>query len=274
MNTKKTAAVLTAVLLLFTSGCTVAKFESPEQAKQKAEEKNRLSVQSATVAPQSMLADELAFTRTLETSGGVQLASYTAYVPQFVTGGAKTTVFERLNAFYHDEYDVFEEDCTLFFNYVKQSYGDKWDSTTAEKAKPQSTTFTYEMLDAPEAYISFMRTFETTDAAGASETRYYGEVFDRETGWRLKFADLFGANTTKAESLLMEQLKAWCDANKLSFDTAETLTAAELTDEFAVTQTELIVCIDPFALSADDGAGHLCRLPLSAFQDLMGAVSQ
>lgn len=271
-NLKSVSAVFAAVILLFLSGCTVAKFESQEQVKQKEEDKNHMVAQSAAVVPQDMLADDLAFEQELRTSKGVLLATYTAHVPQFKTDGAKSTVFERLNAFYKEEYEVFSEDCTLFFNYVKQSYGDKWDSVTAEKAKPQTTEFTYEMVDAPAQYISFVRTFQTTDSAGVAETRHYGEVFDRETGWRLKFSDLFGTQAPQAQTRLMEQLKAWCTENGLTYETEGTLTADDLTGEFAASQTELIVCLEPFALSTDDSTGRLCRLPLSAFEDLMGAA--
>lgn len=125
------------------------------------------------------------------------------------------------------------------------------------------------MLTAGEKTVSFVREYRYTDRSGAETLHYFAEVFDYSTGWKLKFSDLMGQGTAEAEAELINQLDKWCQQNGLAFDEKDSVSAESLVEEFAVTEDELILCLNPFVLSADDGAGRLARLPLSAFSQWM-----
>lgn len=255
-------------LALTLNGCTLLRFEPMEEAQQKEEDQNRIIMQSSAVPIEEMVADDLVFERTMTTDSGIVLAQYTARLPQFVEDGAKSGTFANINDYYAEEFEGFEADCEWVFLTLQQELGAGWNNITDER-QPVVSTFDYEMLTAGEKTVSFVREYRYTDRSGAETLHYFAEVFDYSTGWKLKFSDLMGQGTAEAEAELINQLDKWCQQNGLAFDEKDSVSAESLVEEFAVTEDELILCLNPFVLSADDGAGRLARLPLSAFSQWM-----
>lgn len=250
------------------SGCTLFRFESMEDAQQKEEDKNRLAAQSTEVTPESMVADDLVFERTMETKSGIVLASYEAHVPQFVEDGAKNGVFQNINEFYRQEFEAFDADCEWVFSTRQTELGPGWNNIVEERPAVTSM-FGYEMQQMGDRYLSFVRDHVYTDSTGRRTVHYYAEVFDLTTGWKVRFADLFGEHLNDAKAAILDGLDAWCEKNELAFDTRDTLSVDALIEEFALDENELVLCLEPFALSADDGEGRMARLPLSDFSQWM-----
>ena len=250
--------------LLALNGCTLLRFEPMEEAQQKEEDQNRIMVQSSSVPIEDMVAEDLVFERTMTTDSGIVLASYTARLPQFIEDGAKNGTFQNINDYYAEEFKGFEADCDWVFLTLQEELGAGWNNITDER-QPVTSTFDYEMLTAGEKTISFVREYRYTDRSGAETVYYFAEVFDYSTGWKLKFSDLMGENAADAGAELLNQLDKWCQDNGLAFDERDNVSADSLVEEFAVTEDALILCLNPFVLSADDGEGRLAYLPLSAF---------
>ncbi len=258
--------LLLALLLL--GGCTLSRFEPMEEAQQKEEDKNRLMVQAAEVSPESMTADDLVFERVMKSDSGVVLASYEARVPQFVEDGAKSGVFQNINAFYKQEFEAFAADCEWVFLTLQKELGAGWNNIVEER-QAVTSVFDYETQTVDGRYLSVVRDYVYTDSAGRSTVHYYAELFDLSTGWKLKFADLFGKNAAEAQAAVIDELAAWCEKNGLAFDTRESIAADQLLAEFTLQENELVLCLEPFALSADDAEGRVAHLPLSAFAGWM-----
>ena len=129
------AALLTFLLL---GGCTLFEFEPMEEVQQKEEDKRQLAVQSTEVEPESMMADDLVFERSMKTDSGVVLASYEAHLPQFAEDGAKSGVFQNINEFYQQEFEAFSADCDWVFLTLQEELGSGWNNITDER-QPVST---------------------------------------------------------------------------------------------------------------------------------------
>ena len=256
------------MLTLALNGCTLLRFEPMEEAQQKEEDQNRIIAQASSVPIEDMVAEDLVFERAMTTDSGVVLAQYTARLPQFVEDGAKSGALQNINDYYADELEGFEADCEWVFQTLQQELGAGWNNITDER-QPVTSTFDYEMLTAGEKTVSFIREYRYTDRSGAETVHYFAEVFDYATGWKLKFSDIMGENTAEAETELLSQLDKWCQDNGLAFDEKDSISVDSLAEEFAITDDELILCLNPFTLSADDGEGRLARLPLSAFSQWM-----
>lgn len=256
------AALLTFLLL---GGCTLFEFEPMEEVQQKEADKTQLAVQSTEVEPESMMADDLVFERSMKTDSGVVLASYEARLPQFAEDGAKSGVFQNINEFYQQEFEAFSADCDWVFLTLQEELGAGWNNITDER-QPVTTEFGYEMFTLGDQYLSIVRDYTYTDTAGRQSIYYFAEVFDLATGWRLSFDTLFGDNADEAAGAAVEGLAGWCEQNGLAFDTRETISADAVVQEFALSDDEAIFCLEPFALSAGDAQGRLIRLPLSLFQ--------
>ena len=266
MNITKICRYIALLLsLLLLGGCTLFEFEPMEEVQQKEEDKTQLAVQSAEVEPETMVTDALVFERTMATDSGVVLASYEAHLPQFAEDGAKSGVFQNINEFYQQEFEAFSADCDWIFLTLQEELGAGWNNITDER-QPVTAEFGYEMFTLGEQYLSIVRDYTYTDTAGRQSVYYFAEVFDLATGWRLSFDTLFGDNTADAKTAVIEGLAGWCEENSLAFDTRETISADAVVEEFAMTDDEIIFCLEPFALSADDAQGRLVRLPLSGFE--------
>lgn len=255
------------VLLIFAllGGCTIFEFEPMDEAQQKEEDKTQLAVQSSSVAPETMVADDLVFERTMETDSGILLASYEAHVPQFIEDGAKSGVFKNINDFYKQEAEAFSADCDWIFLTLQEELGAGWNNITEER-QPVTAEFGYEMMTMGEQYLSFVRDYVYTDTAGRQSVYYFAEVFDFSTGWRLNFDSLFGDHAADAKTAILDGLTEWCESNSLAFDMQDSVSADMLVQEFALSDDELVLCLEPFTLSADDAQGRMVRLPLSDFE--------
>lgn len=256
-----------AILLLFMllGGCTIFEFEPMDEAQQKEQDKTQLAVQSSSVDAESMVADDLVFERTMKTDSGIVLASYEAHVPQFVEDGAKSGVFQNINDFYEQESEAFAADCDWIFLTLQEELGAGWNNITEER-QAVTVQFGYQMLSEGNQYLSFVRDYVYTDTAGRQSTYYFAEVFDFNTGWLLNFDTLFGDHAADAKTAVLEGLAEWCESNELAFDTQDSVSADMLVQEFALGDDELVLCLEPFTLSADDAQGRMVRLPLSDFK--------
>ncbi|MEG0020753.1 MAG: hypothetical protein RR728_09410 [Oscillospiraceae bacterium] len=253
------------VLMLSISGCTVARFEPMDEAKQKEENKNMLTTLSQPVDPLEMQAEDLKLEEKLDTNFGITLATYTAAAPQFKTDGAKSTVFTKINEFYTQEFAAFNQDSQRFFNIVKQQTGAKW--ADVKVALPvQSCAFSYELLKGTDKTIAVLRSYINDDGKGNVINYYFADAFDNETGWKLKFDDIFVKDAPGAREMLLTKISEWCETQKLMYDGLSSLSDDQLLGEIAVDKSELVVCLEPFALSADDGLGRVIRLPMSDFE--------
>ena len=268
MKKQAMSCLAAACCAIFLCGCSMMPFQSVEENQKKSESVSTLSTGSAPVSPADLVGKDLEIKNTLSSSTGVVLATYHASLPQFKAEGAKSSSYKLINDYYETEFEAFNKDCDSFFQMVKKDLGNNWQQITSP-VPVQITDYSYELQNSSEKYVSVIRSYNFTDRTGQQTTYYYGDVFSTETGWRLKMDDLFGKNTAKAKKALEEQLKSWCKQNGIDENTVSKLDLNGLTEEFSLTSKDLVLCVEPFALSSNDKSGRIIKLPLSAFSQWM-----
>lgn len=240
-------------------------FETAEDAKKKQEEAQDLLASVKQVNVADMEAQPLSISRELKNSEDSVLAVYSVELPQFCEDGAKSTAFKRINEEYQAEFYAYSQDCESFFNLVKGYYGDDFD-TVSVKEPLFSIDFTYSITDAPDKYISIIRTYAMADDEG--QTEYYSaQVFLSDNGWALELSDLFGSYYETATKAVLDGIEDWCELNGIVRDNLEELTIDDFADDFCISKDSLIFLIDPFTLATADNESHIIELPLSDFEE-------
>lgn len=260
----KMLLLLLSVSLL--SGCTLIPFEDPEAQKQKALEaatKVEISLPNA----KEMQESDRTYRRELKSKSGLVLATYEARMPSFSTTGEHSAVFERINEHYQGEFEACRLDCDSLFEAVKRQYGEEWEVLESVENVVQ-VTYTYRLLDAPEAYICIEKVYTSVSSGGVSTARHYPDVFLAENGWRLSFDGLFGYNAEQAGQRVLDGIARWCESNQVPCEKLSGLSAQTFTEYYAIDTESLIFHIEPFLLSTNDGKSYVVELPISGYADL------
>lgn len=244
-------------------GCAVGGFRQPEQAQPEAP----APAENGQAAPAAYQAEDLLYEKKLNLPSGGQAALYRALLPQFQAEGEKTPILEKINRHYREELTVLQQDCESYFNQIKASYGENWQSAQ-QPTRDYRVEFTYQVRQAAGDRISLSRTYRYLDVNGKEKTVYSAETFDCTTGWLMKLADLF-ADPQRAEQALREQIQLWIEENQVENVSAEDFSFQKQDSAFAISQDTLYLCLDESAVSTESAGGHLAEIPLQSLKDLL-----
>ncbi len=274
--TRPLLALLLGLSLLLCTGCsTLFPYESPEDQKNQEGLQNNLTGDPSgdskkdPIDIQTLQSDDLVYTNTLRNSAGSILATYTGRVPTFRAPIGYAVSFQRINEHFQVQYNAFREDCEAYFNRVKKHYGDSWDTVVVTETLFQ-TDVSYQLFRAPEHYLS-MEFIYATCLDGETKTTYQlGEVLLLDTGWVLQAAELFGSHLADAQSRILADVTQWAVARGvLAEGVAITFTAEDLLQNFALTDSQIVLYLDPYTLSSSDSASYVVRLDLADYADLI-----
>lgn len=269
-------ALIVCICLLLSTGCsTLFPYESPEEQKQQNDAQNggmgntSGDIKGDAIDLQALRSDDLVYTNTLRNSAGSVLATYTGRVPTFLAPSGYAVPFQRINEHFQVQHQAFSEDCEAYFNRVKKHYGDKWDTVTVTETVFH-TTISYQLFQSPKHYLSLDFTYNTCLDGKNTVSYHLGEVLLLDTGWVLQAAELFGSHLADAQARILSDVTKWAVNNSiLTEGMTVTFTAEQLLKNFALTETQLLLYLDPYTLSARDNASHVIRLDLKNYADLI-----
>lgn len=219
------AALVWAMLAAVLSGCTLLKFDDPADVKKDQEVQVTPDTKAEPIDPASILdSEKLTMDEQLTDASGKVVAVYKAALPYFSNEAGDAAV-DSINQYYEEEFSQLKDDKDRFFGIV----GEK----PAESGEPRSSIISYELLDAPQGYVSVLRCYEGLDTLGAQQENYFCEVFSASTGWKLRFSDIFGENRDKAMTCLREEIEQWCFENDYDAKWLYNADDATISDNFA-----------------------------------------
>ena len=275
---KPCCALFLGLTLLLNTGCsTLFPYASPEEQQQQDQQQNAGGSGSGTAQKdpinlQALQSDDLLYSNTLRNSAGSVLATYTGRVPAFLAPGGYAAAFQRINEHFQVQYDAFHEDCQAYFNRVKQFYGDDWNTVTVD-APVFNTYVSYELLKSPDHYLSLEYQYSTCLNGKDPVTYRLGEVMLIDTGWVLQAAELFGSKLDEAKIRIVEDVRNWgIKKGHLSQDVTTTFTAETLLKNFTLTETKLVLYLDPYVLSTGDSNSYMVKLDLANYADLITGI--
>ncbi len=262
-------SILMSLLLL--SGCATLGFESVEEQQQREEDAAQLAQNKEDVDPADMQQGAAHISNTLQNSVGAVLATYEVTAPQFDESGNKSTVFARINEYYAQELATYEQDCQGFFEYVKQSYGEEWD-TAAVQGAPYSVTFSFALVPSDADYISIESTYLMRDNQGVEQSYTGADVFFATNGWKADFVDLVDSTRlSEVYARTLAQVEAWCVLEGVVYTPSEALTGEALTEHFSIRGDQLVLLVEPFVLSTEDAVSREIAIDLSHYKDYLVA---
>ena len=257
-NRKLLAVVWLLVLSMGLSGCTLLQFDDPAEIKQQEEELEKQQNITLPDAQALLKPDKLVMDEHLTSEDGADLAVYQAEFPWFEAG--EYAALQNINSYYEGEFSHLASDKDRFFRLVEEKPSNAL----------RSSTFSYELLDAPAGYIAILRAFESVDTLGSTGKIYTCDLFEATTGWKLKFSDLFGAQEKAALGQLRTDLATWC-ADK-SYDAAwlDGLTDDLLTQNITLSTETLYVGFDRTVVP---GGETLIELDLTPYTGWLKTVT-
>jgi hypothetical protein len=177
--------------------------------------------------------------------------------------------FQRINEHFRIQFNAFQQDCEAYFNRVKQHYGKNWDTVTVTDT-PFKTSVTCQMFAAPAHYMSMEFVYSTCLDGETQKIYRLGEVLLLDTGWVLQAEELFGSKYAEAQSRVLADVTQWAvEKNIIAAGSVVTFTADALLKNFALTQTQLVLYLDAYCLSASDRSAHVVYLDLEDYADLI-----
>lgn len=266
------AAVLLSFSLLLCTGCSsLFPYESPEDQQQNNQNNFGPSTdeKDTPIDIDAIRSDDLVYTATLRNSAGSVLATYEGSVPTFLAPSGYAVSFQRINEHFRVQFNAFQQDCEAYFNRVKQHYGKNWDTVTVTDT-PFKTSVTCQMFAAPAHYMSMEFVYSTCLDGETQKIYRLGEVLLLDTGWVLQAEELFGSKYAEAQSRVLADVTQWAvKKNIIPAGSVVTFTADMLLKNFALTQTQLVLYLDAYSLSASDRSAHVVYLDLEDYADLI-----
>jgi hypothetical protein len=266
------AAVLLSFSLLLCTGCSsLFPYESPEDQQQNNQNNFGPSTdeKDTPIDIDAIRSDDLVYTATLRNSAGSVLATYEGSVPTFLAPSGYAVSFQRINEHFRIQFNAFQQDCEAYFNRVKQHYGKNWDTVTVTDT-PFKTSVTCQMFAAPAHYMSMEFVYSTCLDGETQKIYRLGEVLLLDTGWVLQAEELFGSKYAEAQSRVLADVTQWAvEKNIIAAGSVVTFTADALLKNFALTQTQLVLYLDAYCLSASDRSAHVVYLDLEDYADLI-----
>ena len=266
------AAVLLSFSLLLCTGCSsLFPYESPEDQQQNNQNNFGPSTdeKDTPIDIDAIRSDDLVYTATLRNSAGSVLATYEGSVPTFLAPSGYAVSFQRINEHFRIQFNAFQQDCEAYFNRVKQHYGKNWDTVTVTDT-PFKTSVTCQMFAAPAHYMSMEFVYSTCLDGETQKIYRLGEVLLLDTGWVLQAEELFGSKYAEAQSRVLADVTQWAvEKNIIPAGSVVTFTADMLLKNFALTQTQLVLYLDAYSLSASDRSAHVVYLDLEDYADLI-----
>ena len=266
------AAVLLSFSLLLCTGCSsLFPYESPEDQQQNNQNNFGPSTdeKDTPIDIDAIRSDDLVYTATLRNSAGSVLATYEGSVPTFLAPSGYAVSFQRINEHFRVQFNAFQQDCEAYFNRVKQHYGKNWDTVTVTDT-PFKTSVTCQMFAAPAHYMSMEFVYSTCLDGETQKIYRLGEVLLLDTGWVLQAEELFGSKYAEAQSRVLADVTQWAvEKNIIPAGSVVTFTADTLLKNFALTQTQLVLYLDAYSLSASDRSAHVVYLNLEDYADLI-----
>ena len=266
------AAVLLSFSLLLCTGCSsLFPYESPEDQQQNNQNNFGPSTDEKDIPIDidAIRSDDLVYTATLRNSAGSVLATYEGSVPTFLAPSGYAVSFQRINEHFRVQFNAFQQDCEAYFNRVKQHYGKNWDTVTVTDT-PFKTSVTCQMFAAPAHYMSMEFVYSTCLDGETQKIYRLGEVLLLDTGWVLQAEELFGSKYAEAQSRVLADVTQWAvEKNIIPAGSVVTFTADMLLKNFALTQTQLVLYLDAYSLSASDRSAHVVYLDLEDYADLI-----
>ena len=266
------AAVLLSFSLLLCTGCSsLFPYESPEDQQQNNQNNFGPSTDEKDIPIDidAIRSDDLVYTATLRNSAGSVLATYEGSVPTFLAPSGYAVSFQRINEHFRVQFNAFQQDCEAYFNRVKQHYGKNWDTVTVTDT-PFKTSVTCQMFAAPAHYMSMEFVYSTCLDGETQKIYRLGEVLLLDTGWVLQAEELFGSKYAEAQSRVLADVTQWVvEKNIIPAGSVVTFTADTLLKNFALTQTQLVLYLDAYSLSASDRSAHVVYLDLEDYADLI-----
>lgn len=266
------AAVLLSFSLLLCTGCSsLFPYESPEDQQQNNQNNFGPSTdeKDTPIDIDAIRSDDLVYTATLRNSAGSVLATYEGSVPTFLAPSGYAVSFQRINEHFRVQFNAFQQDCEAYFNRVKQHYGKNWDTVTVTDT-PFKTSVTCQMFAAPAHYMSMEFVYSTCLDGETQKIYRLGEVLLLDTGWVLQAEELFGSKYAEAQSRVLADVTQWAvEKNIIPAGSVVTFTADMLLKNFALTQTQLVLYLDAYSLSASDRSAHVVYLDLEDYADLI-----
>ena len=266
------AAVLLSFSLLLCTGCSsLFPYESPEDQQQNNQNNFGPSTDEKDIPIDidAIRSDDLVYTATLRNSAGSVLATYEGSVPTFLAPSGYAVSFQRINEHFRVQFNAFQQDCEAYFNRVKQHYGKNWDTVTVTDTLFK-TSVTCQMFAAPAHYMSMEFVYSTCLDGETQKIYRLGEVLLLDTGWVLQAEELFGSKYAEAQSRVLADVTQWVvEKNIIPAGSVVTFTADTLLKNFALTQTQLVLYLDAYSLSASDRSAHVVYLDLEDYADLI-----
>ena len=266
------AAVLLSFSLLLCTGCSsLFPYESPEDQQQNNQNNFGPSTdeKDTPIDIDAIRSDDLVYTATLRNSAGSVLATYEGSVPTFLAPSGYAVSFQRINEHFRVQFNAFQQDCEAYFNRVKQHYGKNWDTVTVTDTLFK-TSVTCQMFAAPAHYMSMEFVYSTCLDGETQKIYRLGEVLLLDTGWVLQAEELFGSKYAEAQSRVLADVTQWAvEKNIIPAGSVVTFTADMLLKNFALTQTQLVLYLDAYSLSASDRSAHVVYLDLEDYADLI-----
>ena len=266
------AAVLLSFSLLLCTGCSsLFPYESPEDQQQNNQNNFGPSTdeKDTPIDIDAIRSDDLVYTATLRNSAGSVLATYEGSVPTFLAPSGYAVSFQRINEHFRVQFNAFQQDCEAYFNRVKQHYGKNWDTVTVTDT-PFKTSVTCQMFAAPAHYMSMEFVYSTCLDGETQKIYRLGEVLLLDTGWVLQAEELFGSKYAEAQYRVLADVTQWAvEKNIIPAGSLVTFTADTLLKNFALTQTQLVLYLDAYSLSASDRSAHVVYLDLEDYADLI-----
>lgn len=266
MNVRKGWALLAAALIaaVLLCGCGLLHFQTPEElrAAEEIAQQNKLETEAVADLTQ-LLTGDLNFSKDLMTSEGVLLASYRVKLPQFSTEGARAQSFGRINEHFVRELQALQQDCDSFFGQTQAAYGTNWDAV-AEAMENRSVEVSYALVEAPKDYVC-IRCDYRIQINRQTDTFSRAAVFLLDNGWELDLPSLLGTHYEECQSMLLNDIFSWCDANGVEITFRDRLTLADFQEDYALTKHELIFYTQPFQLNNKDGTRYAIPVPLDQY---------
>ncbi len=266
------AALFLSLSLLLCTGCSsLFPYESPED--QQTNNQNSFDPspdgKDEPIDIEAIRSDDQVYTATLRNSAGSVLATYEGRVPTFLAPSGYAASFQRINEHFRIQFNAFRQDCEAYFNRVKQYYGDNWDTVTVTDT-PFNTSVTCRVFTAPAHYMSMEFVYSTCLDGKIQKVYRLGEVLLLDTGWVLQAEELFGSKYAEAQARVLADVTQWAvDKGIIPAGSVVTFTADALLKNFALTQNQLVLYLDPYSLSAGDRAAHVIYLDLEDYADLI-----
>ncbi len=257
-TSKQRIAALLAMVMLTCglSGCALLHFDDPAEIKAQEEE---IAKQQNVELPdvQSLLvSDRLVIDEQLLDDTGREIARYEARFPYFEADD--NAALQNINAHYEAEFGHLESDKARFFQLAQEKPSDA----------VHTSTFAYELLKGREAYVAILRSFESVDSLGESGRLYACELFSAATGLRLKFSDVFSADSTKALDTLRHDLAEWSTEHSYDAAWVDEMSDELLSENFTIDADILYIGFDKNTVP---GGETLIELDLEPYTAFMGS---